>query len=360
MTSDAVQKQLLHALQRKLIPWLEAPPALRLLLAEPPVCAPPGVRLLESRPPLPPVPREKTASYHSYNWRDQRMQAVRYIGLAFLLEGEADFVLGADPDHPPQCEDLAPQIGVEVVAVPEKTLMVLPAGVARSNGVWPHWERPDIAKANSRIFWVLTMPSGAFCHICQTQGTAHTSAGVLTIEDRQLEPIAQIIVEELRARGDHFAEVVRTLTLGLLRRVERNLHSQLVISGRNLTQIALPLPDASLFVENICRFIHLHRNDPLTLSEIARQHHISLSQLNRRFHTEVGMSAMAYLNHCRIETARRLLADPNFAELTMQQIGDAVGILDTAYFRRAFKKGVGMTPLEYREFCLRQAQREEA
>jgi AraC-like DNA-binding protein len=359
LESDIVQKQLLYALRRKLIPWLSTQPSLRLLLAEPPIIAPPGVRILGQRPPLPPVPRAHSP-YHGYMWPELRMQTVRYIGLSFILEGEADFLIGADPDNPPRRDGIQHNPKVEVLAVPERTLMALPAGVARTSGVWPHWERSGIENASSQILWVLTIPSGAFCHICKTQGRAHTSEGVLTIEDRQLEPIAQVIIEELRTRGDNYEAVVCSLTLGLLLRIERNLQSQLVISGRHITQMTLPLPEASPFVQGVCRFIHLHRNDPLTLPEIARQHHLSASQLNRRFHAEVGMSVIAYLNHCRIETAKRLLADADFTELTIQQVGDAVGITDTSYFRRVFKKSVGMTPLEFRERHLRAArQRQE-
>lgn len=354
MESDIVQKQLLHALRRKLIPWLSTQPFLRLLLAEPPVIAAPGVKILGHRPPLPPVPRAHSP-YHGYMWPSLRMQTVRYIGLAFLLEGEADFLIGSDPDNPPRREGVPQAHGVEVLAVPERTLMAIPAGIARTSGTWPHWERPGIENASSQILWVLTIPTGAFCHICKTQGEAHTSAGVLTLEDRQLEPIAQVIIEELRARGDNYEAVVRSLVLGLLLRLERNLQSQLVLSGRHITQMTLPVPDASPFAQGVCRFLHLHRNDPLTLPEIARQHHLSASQLNRRFHAEVGMSVVAYLNHCRIETARRLLEDVDFTELSVPQVGEAVGITDVSYFRRVFKKSVGMTPQEYRERHLRAA-----
>lgn len=350
--TDIVQRQLLSALHRRLLPWLQEPLPMRLLLAEPRAALPPGVTILERRPPLPSVPPVNASSFHGYEWPDRDMQTMQFIVISFILEGEAHFAIGPDPDRLLADGSGKPERGVEVLAVPERTLMALPAGVARTNGRRPHWERPGSDPAYSNILWIQSTPSGACCHLCQTRAGTHGSAGTLTVEDRQIAPICEIIIEELRTRGDHYEQVVCSMALGLLRRIERALYSQFVLPGMHLTQMRLPLPHASPLVQTACRFIQLYCKDPLTLADIARQHHLSTSQLNRRFRAEVGMSILKYVNHCRVEMAKRLLIDDGFAELTYPQVGAVVGIPDLSYFCRVFKATVGMTPRQFRESCL--------
>jgi AraC-like DNA-binding protein len=344
-----VQKQLLAALQHQIIPWLSERSSLRLLLAEPPVVAPPGVRILGYRPPLPEVPLLKPPSLHQYIWPKQLMNTARHIGIACVLQGEADFVLGTNIERIPEGADDHQENDLEVITIPQQTLFLIPAGVPRPNGTGPHWERPGIEQAYSRIFWVLTLPTAAFCHICETRGKLHLSDGVLTVEDDQLEPLARAIQEELSARLPKYDSVVQSLALALMLRLERALCQQSVLPGRQRLYAPLPVPNAGLFVKSICQYIQMHRNEPLTLPEIANRHHVSPSQLNRRLQAEIGMSAIQYLVHTRIEAAKELLMDADLAGVAMQQISNLVGFSEVSYFRRVFTRRVGATPSEFRE-----------
>lgn len=47
---------------------------------------------------------------------------------------------------------------------------------------------------------------------------------------------------------------------------------------------------------------------------------------------------------CRMENARRLLADPRFDRLTVAEIGRRVGLLDPSHFVRVFRRATGQTP----------------
>ena len=47
---------------------------------------------------------------------------------------------------------------------------------------------------------------------------------------------------------------------------------------------------------------------------------------------------------CRMDSARRLLADPRFDRLTVAEIGRRVGLLDPSHFVRAFRHATGHTP----------------
>jgi transcriptional regulator GlxA family with amidase domain len=71
--------------------------------------------------------------------------------------------------------------------------------------------------------------------------------------------------------------------------------------------------------------------------------------LKRRFKAATGYSLIEYLQHLRIEDAKRMLeSDDRVAE----DIGAAVGYSDASFFRRLFKRMVGVTPGAYRRMFL--------
>lgn len=71
----------------------------------------------------------------------------------------------------------------------------------------------------------------------------------------------------------------------------------------------------------------------------------SLNYFSRRFHQEVGMSPVNYLNRFRIEQAKKFLTSSN---QSVAQIAHSVGFRDADYFTRTFVRAVGVTPMTYR------------
>jgi two-component system response regulator YesN len=72
----------------------------------------------------------------------------------------------------------------------------------------------------------------------------------------------------------------------------------------------------------------------------------SLHYFSRRFHQEVGMSPIAYLNRYRIEQAKKFLVGSNHS---IAQIARSVGFQNPRYFARMFVRIVGVTPVAYRK-----------
>jgi transcriptional regulator GlxA family with amidase domain len=66
----------------------------------------------------------------------------------------------------------------------------------------------------------------------------------------------------------------------------------------------------------------------------------------RRFRAASGYQPMAYVQAIRIEEAKKLL-EANYAKV--EEIGHIVGYEDPTFFRRLFKRRVGMTPAAYRK-----------
>ncbi len=66
----------------------------------------------------------------------------------------------------------------------------------------------------------------------------------------------------------------------------------------------------------------------------------------RRFHAATGYQPMDYVHALRIEEAKQLLERDTLA---VNEVSQAVGYEDSAYFRRLFKRKAGLTPAAYRQ-----------
>ena len=83
----------------------------------------------------------------------------------------------------------------------------------------------------------------------------------------------------------------------------------------------------------------------LSLQGAADRLHLSPQHLSRLFRHETGVTFVDYLSRVRIRRAVELLAD---GELKMYEIAERVGYSSQHYFSSAFKKVLGVSPMEYR------------
>ncbi len=109
------------------------------------------------------------------------------------------------------------------------------------------------------------------------------------------------------------------------------------LSGKSSHEIALGLQTYMLD----------HYNEDFKLSDIAEQMNYSSSYLSKIFIQEFGCSPSKYLISLRIQKAQQLLKHNR--ELSVRQIGEAVGYPEQGYFSRIFKKHVGTSPVDCRE-----------
>lgn len=93
---------------------------------------------------------------------------------------------------------------------------------------------------------------------------------------------------------------------------------------------------------------YIHRNiaSPLSISEIAEIVSLTPNCFSSKFHEEVGVPATAYISKLRLRTAAELLV---YTNLSIGDICAHVGMMDSNYFSRTFKKEYKMTPSEYRK-----------
>lgn len=82
---------------------------------------------------------------------------------------------------------------------------------------------------------------------------------------------------------------------------------------------------------------------------MAEQIAIHPNHLSRIFSQQTGKTFSSYLNDYRMEKARTLLSN---RALSVQDIGEKVGIPNGKYFSDVFKKWCGYSPSEYRQMLL--------
>ncbi len=87
-------------------------------------------------------------------------------------------------------------------------------------------------------------------------------------------------------------------------------------------------------------------SQPLTLADIAKASHLSVSRLAHLFREEMGVTIVDYLTNLRIHHAKRLLM---LSESNCTRICYEVGYNNQSYFTRVFKQITGLTPRQFRQ-----------
>lgn len=88
-----------------------------------------------------------------------------------------------------------------------------------------------------------------------------------------------------------------------------------------------------------------YANPDLSLKMLAGMAGLSTAYFGKIFATQTGYSFSDYLSNTRMKKAEQLLLE---TKLPINQISEAIGIVNTNYFYSVFKKKYGMTPLAYR------------
>jgi AraC-like DNA-binding protein len=137
------------------------------------------------------------------------------------------------------------------------------------------------------------------------------------------------------------------------RDIERPLRQLLVFVEFlwHLQKQELSVPNASEQVSAAAvAYIENHFCEPVTLERVARELRFHPDYVTRCMQRTLGMGFSHYLAYYRLSKAKQWLAETNE---TVEAIAKRVGIDDSAYFSRLFKKMEGMTPTEYRRIAQR-------
>jgi transcriptional regulator GlxA family with amidase domain len=93
-------------------------------------------------------------------------------------------------------------------------------------------------------------------------------------------------------------------------------------------------------------WMHENFRRSFPLEALARRVGMSLRNFVRRFKHATGDSPLIYLQKLRVAAAKRLLEGDH---RTVQEVSDAVGYQDAAFFRNVFERHTGSSPSAYRK-----------
>lgn len=145
--------------------------------------------------------------------------------------------------------------------------------------------------------------------------------------------------KEIAEKKKRFMETAKALLLQILILISRNVENDK--STRN---------DKSLWKDSIVlqvrNFIDRNLTDGIRLGDISQEVCVSVNYLNSIFKSVTGQTIMQYVEDLKLQKARQLLKD---TDVKIEIIACKLGYCDQYYFSKAFKKGTGLSPAQYRK-----------
>ena len=105
------------------------------------------------------------------------------------------------------------------------------------------------------------------------------------------------------------------------------------------------ISERSPSIERGIRYLESDDAQSLSLDEVAKMCFVTPAYFRRAFRKYAGMSPIEYRNKRKIERAKELL---DSTELSVADVSDTLGYDNPSYFCRVFKREVGFTPTFYR------------
>ncbi|MFC3493106.1 GlxA family transcriptional regulator [Glycomyces rhizosphaerae] len=159
-------------------------------------------------------------------------------------------------------------------------------------------------------------------------GDVWTGAGLTACLDLSLALVADDFGEELALK------VAQQLVMFLKRP-----------SGQSQFSVSLGPVSTTRRVDVLRHFITRHLAEPLTVTDLAAEAHVSERQLTRVFKSELGMTPRAYIESARVEAARNRLET---TDDTLDRVATTCGFGTTDTLVRAFRRILNTTPTDYR------------
>jgi len=217
-----------------------------------------------------------------------------------------------------------------VASVCTGAFLLASAGLLDGRRATTHWA--SCADLAARYPAVSVDPDPIFVR----EGNVATSAGVTAGMD-----LALALVEEDLGREAALA-AARSLVLFLQRP-----GGQTQFSARLSAQTADRAP-----LRELQAWIPDHLDEDLSVPALARRSQMSDRNFARAFRRETGMTPAAYVEAARVERARMALET---GELPVEAVARQAGFGTVETMRRAFRRRVGVSPIDYRDRFRRQA-----
>lgn len=105
-----------------------------------------------------------------------------------------------------------------------------------------------------------------------------------------------------------------------------------------------------IFSEKLKAYLQLHYSEDVSLDDLASYFELAPAYCSALVKEAAGNSFSKLLLETRIRRAKDLLVE---TDLRIYEIAERTGYSDVKYFNRIFKRETGVTPIRYREECLK-------
>jgi transcriptional regulator GlxA family with amidase domain len=112
------------------------------------------------------------------------------------------------------------------------------------------------------------------------------------------------------------------------------------------TALVRPLPHGDAVVRKVEEWLKAHFTQSDVVGRAVEAAGIPERSLKRRFKAATGVSLIEYVQNLRIEEGKALLENTG---LPVEELSEQVGYADASFFRRLFRRLVGLTPGAYRK-----------
>jgi AraC-like DNA-binding protein len=206
----------------------------------------------------------------------------------------------------------------------------------------PDEQRPDALRARfDRYLEVVAARCGYRLEAVE----AHLQVGF----ERVAEPLIASSMLDAKALGSMRDSLDRAA------REARTVRDLLAAYRRAMIELcdAMKRPVAARHDRSVRRalnFIDRHFSEPLTLRQVAREAGVTPNYFSRMFRQRERVTFERYVSRLRIERAKQLLAS---SEVDVARVADICGFNSPQYFSHAFRRALGVSPLEYRRAPVR-------
>ncbi len=149
------------------------------------------------------------------------------------------------------------------------------------------------------------------------------------------EEISAKMVREYNLKSPHW----ETFAIGCLYELLSLIARKHFLRNDNISH------KSELCISKACRRIYDNLANPPSVSELAREAHLSVGRFSHLFSEAVGKSPKEFILSLRIDRSRELLEN---SETTIKELAEIMGFENQNYFSRVFKKRIGCSPTEYR------------
>lgn len=163
--------------------------------------------------------------------------------------------------------------------------------------------------------------------------------GLPAFHPENIRPFTDLLTElyTLAASSDYIRDMRINEKLGALLTLlmEQSWHPERIKIGRKRTELV-----------EVKNYLDEHYSEKIALDDLSEKFFINKFYLSKIFKEAYGTTINSYLIAKRITRAKQLL---RFTDLTVDEVGNAVGMGEANYFSRMFRKVEGISPREYRK-----------